>query len=68
MSAQVAVTIVDEVPGRGRHVAFKLELWSEKITARELIERRIRHEVEVYNENPPDPSSASSNRPTRSVR
>jgi hypothetical protein len=39
------VTIIDEVPGRGRHVAFKLELWSEKITARELIERRVRHEV-----------------------
>ena len=54
MPAQLAVTIVDEVPGRGRHVAFKLELWSEKITARELIERRIRHEVGVYNANPPD--------------
>ena len=54
MPAQLAVTIVDEVPGRGRHVAFKLELWSEKVTARELIERRIRHEVDVYNENPPD--------------
>lgn len=29
MPAQVAVTIIDEVPGRGRQVAFKLELWSE---------------------------------------
>jgi hypothetical protein len=54
MPAQVAVTIIDEVPGRGRQVAFKLELWSEKITARELIERRVRHEVAVYNQNTPD--------------
>jgi hypothetical protein len=49
MPAQVAVTIIDEIPGRGRQVAFKLELWSEKVTARELIERRVRHEVDVHN-------------------
>jgi len=49
MPTQVAVTIIDEVPGRGRQVAFKLELWSEKVTARELIERRVRHEVDVHN-------------------
>jgi hypothetical protein len=33
MPTQVAVTIIDEVPGRGRQVAFKLELWSERVTA-----------------------------------
>jgi hypothetical protein len=54
MPAQVAVTIIDEVPGRGRQVAFKLELWSEKVTARELIERRVRHEVDVHNLKPAD--------------
>jgi hypothetical protein len=54
MPAHGAVTIIDEVPGRGRRVAFKLELWSEKITARELIERRVRHEVDLYNEKTPD--------------
>jgi hypothetical protein len=48
MPAHVAVTISDEIPGRGRQVAFTLELWSEKVTARELIERRVRHEVAVH--------------------
>jgi hypothetical protein len=51
MTAQLAVTIIDEVPGRGRQVAFTLELWTEKVTARELIERRVRHEVDVHNLN-----------------
>jgi hypothetical protein len=54
MPAQPSVTIVDEVPGHGRRVAFRLELWSERVTARELIERRVRHEVEVYNQKTPD--------------
>jgi hypothetical protein len=49
MTQQVAVTIIDEAPGHGRHVAFTLELWAEHVTARELIERRVRHEVDVYN-------------------
>jgi len=54
MPTQIAVTIIDEVPGRGRQVAFKLKLWSESVTARELIERRVRHEVNMYNEKAPD--------------
>jgi hypothetical protein len=49
MPAQVAITIVDEVPGRGRQVACTLQLWSEKVTARDLIARRVRHEVDAYN-------------------
>lgn len=49
MPAQVVVTIIDEAPGRGRQVAFTLELWSERVTARELIERRVRKEVDVHN-------------------
>jgi hypothetical protein len=54
MPAQVAVTIIDEVPGRGREVAFTLELWSETVTARDLIEGRVRHEVDVHNKKAPD--------------
>jgi hypothetical protein len=54
MPAHVAVTIIDEVPGQGRHVAFTLELWSERFTARELIERRVRHEVDAHNLNATD--------------
>jgi hypothetical protein len=51
--AKVAVSIIDEVPGQGRHVAFTLDLSSERVTARELIERRVRHEVDAYNRQPP---------------
>jgi hypothetical protein len=47
--AKVAVSIIDEVPGQGRHVAFTLDLSSERVTVRELIERRVRHEVDAYN-------------------
>jgi hypothetical protein len=54
MPAQVAITIVDETPGAERRVALKLTLWSEKVTARELIERRVRHEVETYNRTTPE--------------
>ena len=46
MPAQVAVTIVDEIPGRGRREVVTLRLVSERITAAALIERRVRHEVE----------------------
>jgi hypothetical protein len=49
MPAQVAVTIVDEVPGRGRREVATLRLASERITAGTLIERRVRHEVERHN-------------------
>jgi hypothetical protein len=52
MPTPAALTIVDEVPGQGRTVAFTLELWSEKVTARELIERRVRHEVDAHNRSP----------------
>jgi hypothetical protein len=31
MPAPAAVTINDEIPGRGRQVAFTLELWTQKI-------------------------------------
>jgi hypothetical protein len=54
MAAQLAVTIIDEIPGRSRQVAFRLELWTAKVTARELIERRVRHEVDVHNQSLPD--------------
>ena len=54
MLAQVAITIVDETPGVTRREAFRLTLRSERITARELIERRVRHEVEVYNRTTPE--------------
>jgi hypothetical protein len=33
---------------------FRLELWSERITVRELIERRVRQEVEGYNRSGPE--------------
>jgi hypothetical protein len=48
MPAQVAVKIFDEVPGGGRREACTLRLESERITARELIARRVRQEVEAY--------------------
>ena len=54
MTAQRAITFIDEVPGAARRVALKLTLWSEKVTARELIERRVRHEVETYNRTTPE--------------
>ena len=54
MPTLTAVTIIDEAPGLGRHVAFTLELWSGSVTARELIERRVRHEVEAYNQKTTD--------------
>ena len=54
MPTQVAITVVDEIPGVERRVAFTLTLWSRRVTARELIERRVRHEVEAYNRRTPD--------------
>jgi hypothetical protein len=54
VAAQVAITFVDETPGVQRREAFSLTLWSEKVTARELIERRVRHEVEIYNRTTPE--------------
>jgi hypothetical protein len=46
--------IVDEAPGQERRVAFRLELDSEAITPRELIERRVRHEIAVHDERASD--------------
>ena len=54
MSAHVAVAIVDETPGAQRREAFRLTLPAERITARELIDRRVRHEVEIYNRTTPE--------------
>jgi hypothetical protein len=54
VAAQVAITFVDETPGAQRREAFKLTLWGEKVTARELITRRVRHEVEIYNRTTPE--------------
>ncbi len=46
--------LVDESPGSGRapRPVFELRLVSEKITARELIRRRVEREVEEYNRRP----------------
>lgn len=49
MPARVAVTIGDQVSGGGRQVACTLQLWSEKIGARDLIARRVQHEIQAYN-------------------
>jgi hypothetical protein len=54
MAAQVAVKVIDELPGGGRREAFTLSLAAERLTARELIERRVRHEVEDYNARAPE--------------
>jgi len=51
MSAPIRIAIVDEAPGAGRREAFRLELLSERVTARELIERRVRHEVQAHLSN-----------------
>jgi hypothetical protein len=53
MSAPIRIRIVDEVPGAGRHAAFQLEVGAERVTVRDLIERRVRHEVESHNETMP---------------
>ena len=46
--------LVDESPGSGKEPRpiFELRLVSEKITARELIRRRIEREVEEHNRRP----------------
>lgn len=46
------VQIIDEVPGSAPRPAVKLRLVSEKVTARELIRRRVEHEVAEYNRRP----------------
>jgi hypothetical protein len=52
MGAPVSVLMYDEVPGAGRSAPFRLELVSERVTVRELIERRVRGEVQKHNQAP----------------
>jgi hypothetical protein len=54
MAAQLAVRVFDEIPGGGRREAFKLRLVSDRVTVRALIEQRVRHEVEEYNQKTPE--------------
>ena len=49
-----ALTIHDEGTSGGRIRTFKLQLVSERITVRELIERRVTQEVEDYNRSQPE--------------
>jgi hypothetical protein len=49
-----ALTIHDEGTSGGRTRTFKLQLASERITVRELIERRVTQEVEEYNRAQPE--------------
>jgi hypothetical protein len=44
-----ALSIYDETLGAGRQPRFTLHLASERVTAREIIERRVREEVREYN-------------------
>lgn len=43
------VTVVDETTAGGQGEAWNLELPTETLTVRELISRRVRQEVAVYN-------------------
>ena len=49
MSAAVSVFMYDETPGYERSPRVKLELVSDRITVRQLIESRVRREVEAIN-------------------
>jgi hypothetical protein len=49
-----ALTIHDEGTSGGRIRSFRLQLASERITVRELIERRVTQEVEQYNRAQPE--------------
>ncbi len=51
---EAVLRLVDESPGSSREPkpVFELRLASEKITARELIRRRVEHEVAEYNKRP----------------
>jgi hypothetical protein len=46
---QAVLKIWDQTPGQGKHEAVELHLASERITAAELIRRRVEAEVEAYN-------------------
>src|SRR5262249_32803541 len=49
-----AITIHDEGTSGGRIRTFKLHLAAERVTVRELIERRVTQEVEEYNRAQPE--------------
>ena len=49
VSMQAALKIIDETSSGDRLGEVRLQLVSEQISVRELIERRVRHEVETYN-------------------
>jgi hypothetical protein len=49
-----ALTIHDQGTSGGRIRSFKLQLASERVTVRELIERRVTQEVEDYNRAQPE--------------
>jgi len=49
VSMQAALKIIDETSSGDRLGEVRLQLVSEHISVRELIERRVRHEVETYN-------------------
>ena len=52
--ASPTITIYDETTSGGRTKAFTLQLATERLTVRELIRRRVRHEVEEYNRSTPE--------------
>jgi hypothetical protein len=48
----VVVSVLDGVNARPRHPVMQLRLATERVSARELIERRVRQEVTDYNSRP----------------
>lgn len=52
--ASAAIQVVDETSSKETLREFRLELASERLTARELLERRVRAEVAAYNAAPAD--------------
>ena len=48
----VVVNVLDGVNARPRQLVMQLRLGTERVTARELIERRVRQEVTDYNSRP----------------
>jgi hypothetical protein len=51
-AAAVSVLMYDETPGYERSPRVKLELVSDRVTVRELIESRVRREVDAINRAP----------------
>ncbi len=48
------VAVIDEVTGQGRTERMKLRLVSERVTARDLITRRVHEEVAAHNASTPE--------------